>query len=223
MKRALPRYYRYKEIEFSCKKCKWKGKGSEADDDADDYGMPILCPKCYENVGYVMYPTQDEVLEFGSEKDKEGVRKRRKFVKEAEESKLKPDPFSKKDTKEIVKDLKTILGKDMSKFIVDKVDITLPKIDSKVPFKLKWSLVRDDQKRYTVVMHENQEIWRELAYYEGYYRFGDVAKILQNFYGVERMKDLIPMPNSELYLYGDALRSLDYVEEIRGELKTGIL
>lgn len=65
-----------------------------------------------------------------------------------------------------------------------------------------------------------REIWRELAWYEGYERFREVAVLLQRKYG-RALRDLVPRDESELYLYGDELDAPSRVEKVRAELARG--
>jgi hypothetical protein len=84
---------------------------------------------------------------------------------------------------------------------------------------LFWDFVEktDAGRHFTVIRNGDTEIWREIACYEGYERFGEVAQILIQKYG-KRLVDLIPTPKSEYYLYGDKIRSVGFIEEIRRSL-----
>jgi hypothetical protein len=63
----------------------------------------------------------------------------------------------------------------------------------------------------------DQEIWRELAYYEGYRRFAAVFEILRERYG-SRLAEVRPTPASELYLYGDKLSAPDTIDALNASL-----
>ena len=62
-----------------------------------------------------------------------------------------------------------------------------------------------------------REIWRELAYFEGYTRFEKVFAILGERYG-SRFREVRPTPESELYLYGDRLSAPDIVRRLNATL-----
>ncbi|MEJ7745382.1 MAG: hypothetical protein WKF61_01230 [Luteimonas sp.] len=69
----------------------------------------------------------------------------------------------------------------------------------------------------TLIRYGSEVIWREPAQYEGYERFIEVANLLKQKYG-DRLQDLVPSRNSELYLYGDALGSPSRISKFREEL-----
>ena len=83
-------YYQYKSTIFECDKCLWKGKGKQL-----TVGEPfnelfeVHCPNCSNNLGHINYPTFDEVLEFGSEKEKKQVREQITFHEGLKKSELK--------------------------------------------------------------------------------------------------------------------------------------
>lgn len=83
-----------------------------------------------------------------------------------------------------------------------------------------WDFVDAGTARMTVLRHHRNEIWRELALYEGYSRFREIVDILRQKYGV-RVADVVPTPASELYLFGDKLAALDHVQATRNALKKG--
>jgi hypothetical protein len=55
--------------------------------------------------------------------------------------------------------------------------------------------------------------------WEGYERFIEVAEILRKRYGTA-LRDLIPTPASELYLYGDELSSPRLIAQTRKRIFT---
>ena len=72
----------------------------------------------------------------------------------------------------------------------------------------------------SIVTCNGTVIWRERTGWEVYYRFGEIAAILQRKYGA-RIKDLVPAPGSEFALYGDSSRGNPYVQMIRERLASG--
>jgi hypothetical protein len=68
-----------------------------------------------------------------------------------------------------------------------------------------------------VLRHAGVEIWRELAYWEGYTRFETVFAILRERYG-RRLREVRPTDASELYLYGDCLTAPRTVTRLNATL-----
>jgi hypothetical protein len=89
----------------------------------------------------------------------------------------------------------------------------LPAVDSK-SFDLVWDFVESENEQRTVIRHGDYVLFSEPALWEGYERFEQVCKIVQEKYGV-RVKDLVPTHRSELYLYGDVLSSPTFVDVAR--------
>lgn len=69
-----------------------------------------------------------------------------------------------------------------------------------------------------VILFENQVIWREQAHWQDHERFALVAGILKDRYG-DRLEDLVPTRQAELYLYGDSLAAVHYVDAVRRGLR----
>ena len=89
---TLPPYYSYKQTTYNCKHCKWNGLGSltEMGDIGCDWNFfELLCPKCHELLGTVLFPTHDEVKLYGTEEEKKESNKREEFINEVNESRLK--------------------------------------------------------------------------------------------------------------------------------------
>ncbi|MGC4097341.1 MAG: hypothetical protein QM706_09510 [Nitrospira sp.] len=82
---------------------------------------------------------------------------------------------------------------------------------------IEWDMVGREWKHerlYTVLRHETQELWRERACWEGYERFQEIVNILKEKYG-HRLLDVVPTKASSLYLYGDSLRAIELIQDIR--------
>lgn len=78
----------------------------------------------------------------------------------------------------------------------------------------EFSLTWDFADGMTLLRQGNHVIFSEPAVYEGYARFEEVAQILKQRYGAA-LRDLVPSPSSELYLYGDSLSSSGRIEKCR--------
>ena len=83
--------------------------------------------------------------------------------------------------------------------------------------ELHWDFITEGEARYTVIRDGASIIWKELAFYEGFKRFGEVAMILKAKYG-NRLRDLEPTQESYLYLLGDSLAADGKILQIRGTL-----
>ncbi len=88
-------YYTYKSHQYRCDKCGWVGLGEElTPGDVYDGGFEVSCPKCGEFFELVLFPTVEEVLEFGNEEDKKQAREHMKFMDQVKAESLKsPDPL----------------------------------------------------------------------------------------------------------------------------------
>lgn len=84
--------------------------------------------------------------------------------------------------------------------------------------RIDWDFEECDGETWTVLRHDDDEIWRELAYYEGYERFAAVFDLLSERYGA-RLKEVRPTSASEMYLYGDKLSAPDTIARLNGSLK----
>ena len=95
----------------------------------------------------------------------------------------------------------------------------LPELDGD-RLVIDWDLEDRDNEKWTVLRHNDREIWRELAYYEGYQRFAAVFEILRERYG-ERLAEVRPTPASEMYLYGDKLSAPETIGRLNASLNGG--
>ncbi len=87
-------------------------------------------------------------------------------------------------------------------------------------FAVIWDFVNDDPSNSRTVMKVGDRVlFSEPAVYEGYERFAEVARILKAKYG-SHVKDLIPTERSRLYLYGDRLSALEFIDRVRRELSS---
>ena len=79
---------------------------------------------------------------------------------------------------------------------------------------MNWN-VPDAFSRTNQIRHGQRVIWEELALYESYHRFAEVARILKAIYG-DRLRDMVPTESSETYLSAPS-----FTDEIRQSLRTG--
>lgn len=83
--------------------------------------------------------------------------------------------------------------------------------------RIDWDLEERDDEHWTVLRHGDREIWRELAYYEGYERFAAVFELLRERYG-SRLAEVRPTSASEVYLYGDKLSAPQTIDALNASL-----
>jgi hypothetical protein len=84
---------------------------------------------------------------------------------------------------------------------------------------LLWDFKEEqDGTSWTVIRHGDQILWSERAVYEGAERFIEGMGILRQKYG-NRLVDLCPTDASGPYLYGDRIRTIDWIEQARASLR----
>ncbi|CAA0138253.1 Bis(5'-nucleosyl)-tetraphosphatase PrpE [asymmetrical] [Mycolicibacterium vanbaalenii] len=93
----------------------------------------------------------------------------------------------------------------------------LPDLDGE-QLVIDWDFEEHGDELWTVLRHNDIEIWREFAFWEGIDRFPEVVKILQARYGA-RLVELRPTPASTLWLWGDKLSAPDKVDAINASLQ----
>jgi len=82
-------YYEYKKESFKCSECGWTGKGAKTEiGEIFESVFEIDCPKCGNKVGSVMYPTEKEMLKYGTEEEKREIRERKEYLDKRNEPAL---------------------------------------------------------------------------------------------------------------------------------------
>jgi len=186
----MPNYYdNWKKQRFTCRNCGWQGTGADCPQGESFRELfEINCPACGEHVAVVSYPTIEEA-KHNWDKLSEGDRLLVSVVEQ------KQQDF---DARRL------------------KWPRQLPDIEEE-SFSLVWDEEDHPSSSDTVIKLGRQIIWREPAIYEGYERFGEVAKILRRRYG-PKLTDLIPTKRSLFCLYGDYLSAPRRVLESRARL-----
>ena len=168
-------YDNWRDEEFDCPACKWHGLGSALS--LGDYTWEYaerLCPVCEECITVVLHPT---IADARANWDKVSEWDR----KNIEAADAREADFERRKLRE---------------------PSQLPDIPER-SFVLHWEFADDGSRRETLIKHGDNVIFSEPAFYEGYERFIEVAEILHTRYAAA-LRDLVPTPVSELYLYGDA-------------------
>jgi hypothetical protein len=95
----------------------------------------------------------------------------------------------------------------------------LPDLDP-IPQTLTWDVIDADGEAWVVILNGEQEIWRELSFWENYKRFGEVAKILTKKYG-KTLRDLVLTDGAFCDFYGDRIGAVGYADRVREALARG--
>jgi len=145
----------YKELFFSCKKCDWNGTGKQANVGFDSSsGFPLLCPKCGKYIDWIdITVSLDELLKYGTEKDKAYARQQQLFYDSVTTSRLKSCD-------------------QLPEIESDKIVITLREEEPV-----------DGEDGYIVLYWNEQEIWREIRTFEYSHRYVELGHILKEKYG----------------------------------------
>lgn len=179
--------------------CGWSGEAGQGNREEYRQLYDISCPRCDRMLLIVPYPTHEETRVAAAaghpqaKADLGMVEQRESFLARAERQKL-------------------------------TADSELPDLDDD-EIVIEWDFeepAEQDEHRdgWTVLRQGDREIWRELALFEGYERFGEVLEILRARYGA-RLVDLRPTRESLYYLLGDNLRAAGTVRALRESLRNG--
>ncbi len=186
----MPSYYDdWQSAQFECKACGWKGSGTELIE-----GEPFSdlyeanCPKCRECVTTVMFPT----------------------IEEARSNWDKVPPLDRM--------MVEYMEAHQASFEARKLFAPeqLPDVEGD-DLVIVWDIDQFNGGD-TIIRYGNLELWREPAFYEGYWRFSEVVDLLMQKYG-ERVQDLVPTRKSGNFLYGDSGSASRYVEEYRRKMR----
>lgn len=191
------KYFEFESDRIVTCDCGWSGKSGHGN--REDYHelYEISCPKCDRMLFIVAYPTHEETREAAAAGNREAeqnlvvVTHREAFLARAEEHELTA-----------ASELPELEGDELI---------------------IAWDFeerTEDDERRdnWTVLRDGDRVIWREIAFYEGYERFGEVLEILRARYG-GRLADLRPTEASYNYLLGDVLRAGGIVKSLRRSLR----
>ena len=176
-------YYDYKkDAEIECLQCHWKGQVKDLEKEYYRELFDASCPKCDKMLLIVPYPTSEEIkqqVEMGNKEaigDYKGVLATEAYNKYFEARELKS-------------------AEQLPKIPGDKLDFV-------------WDyeeLPPDDLfSSETVIRYNEVVLWREPAFWEGWFRFNQVKDILKQKYG-NRFLSLTPTNASKIFLYGDDL------------------
>jgi tetratricopeptide (TPR) repeat protein len=185
-------YYDYDRDEpLTCPSCGWSGRGADNEEYFEEL-LDVRCPRCDRMVLIVSLPTGEETRAAAAAGNPDA------------QGEL-PDVEARETFLERAQGLEL------------KEAAQLPELGGK-RLVIEWDFeVRGDD-RWTVLRHGRREIWRELAYWEGYERFAEVFALLRERYG-SRLAEVRPTPASEVYLYGDELSAPQTIECLNASLR----
>ena len=195
--RSFGYYDRWQDEVLVCTRCGWRGKFNEGLVDYYETLMDCTCPSCLS----LEESTMLAVVHYPS----------------LEESKAQGDQLTEAEKQSVVEREKWEAELEASRL---KSADQLPELPGS-RLRLSWDWEQGEEGRHeTVIKCGDKVVWREPATYEGYERFVEVVSILMSKYG-ERLLDVEPTPDSEYYLYGDRLSSVDTVNAARSRLAEG--
>lgn len=172
-------YYDDIARDWTCEKCGWKGKCSEAPGETFDDLCEVDCPKCHSRLGLLVYPTTEEVRQAaaqGHESAKTDLMMVE--IKDARWNRFEREKLKSPD------DLPELSGAHLH---------------------ITWDESNGDLwEQRTVLRIGSRVLWEEPVFYEGWWRYNEVKEILRVKYG-ERFCALIPTQKSMLNLLGDDL------------------
>lgn len=98
-------------------------------------------------------------------------------------------------------------------------DSPLPELPGET-LVIEWDFVEEGEEHVTVLRHKGLELWRELAFWEGFERYQEVAVLLHQRYGA-RLRGLVPTSAADVWLLGDRLWTIGAVGTIQARLAAG--
>ena len=194
-------YYDYESGRTISCDCGWSGKSAEGNQEEYSELFDVSCPACDRMLLIVPYPTHEETRAAAAKGDNPEARLELAMVKQREAFHARAEEHELTEASQ----LPDLEGDEL----VIEWDLEDPNPDLSGPEGDAW----------TVLRHGDRVIWRELAFWEGYERFGEVLEILRARYG-ERLADLRPTEASWYPLYGDVLSSPGHVDRLRDSLRT---
>jgi len=185
------KYWDYdRDVALTCPSCGWTGRGGDHEEYFEAL-LDVTCPDCDSMLLIVSFPTAEETRAAAAAGDPRA---------QAELPHL--------DAREaFLKRARALALKEPGQ---------LPLLEGDA-LHIDWDYEERDAEHWTVLRHGGQEIWRELAYFEGYERFAKVFEILRERYG-SRLAEVRPTPASTVYLYGDKLSAPETIERLNASL-----
>lgn len=185
-------YWQYDDdAPLECPRCSWNGTAKGHEEVFSEL-LEVRCPSCQSMLLIVLFPTDAETRAAAADGNAAAT---------AELPAL--DARNKRRARS-------------EQLQLDRPD-QLPDLPGST-WRIDWDFEKSEGESWTVLRHQGTEIWRELAFWEGYARFATVFEILRKRYG-SGLIEVKPTPNSELYLYGDRLSAPESVRRLNASLR----
>jgi hypothetical protein len=186
------RFWEYdRHAVLTCPGCAWTGCGADNEETFSEL-LDVRCPKCDRMLLIVAYATADETRAAAAAGNERAVA----ALQSIDEQESRVRRAESRELKE-ASQLPDLIG---------------------VEVRIEWDFEERGGEKWTVLRHEGSEIWRELAFWEGYERFAEVFKLVRERYGA-RLVEVRPTVASELYLYGDRLSAPKRIKELNESLR----
>ena len=186
----LPDYYsNWEKDDYDCQRCGWSGKGADCPQGECFTDLVEMdCPKCHKCLIVVMFPTLNDMRDNWGELDK--AEKMQYLIVEKHNEDFEDSRLKSLDQ------LPDLEGDDLV---------------------LVWDIDDRQSGGNTLIKFGEKILWRETAFFEGYWRFIEISELLKEKYQ-DQLQDLVPTRKSELYLYGDKITSPRTVKKCREKL-----
>jgi hypothetical protein len=185
--KAFKYYSDWQRELFNCARCGWTGTVSGLDlDDPSGGAATIQCPKCYRSIGVVVFPNLSDTEEAAAQGNEEAMRELPGMRERLNHFQVRMDKFAREKLQSIDQ---------------------LPELpESSLEFL--WDIEDAQGETYQIIRLGDNEVWRELAYFDSIPRFDEVKEVLRDKYGA-RFKSLRPTADSLEWLCGDNAGKLD--------------
>lgn len=180
-----------RDAEITCPDCGWTGCGADNEELYQEL-LDVKCPQCDRMLLIVSFPTSEETRAAAAA----GHERAQAELPNVDER----EAFLDRADRLELKSADQLPDLEGDRLVID------------------WDFDERDDERWTVLRYKEREIWRELAYWEGYKRFAAVFALLQKKYAA-RLAQVRPAPASEIYLYGDKLSAPDTVDRLNASLQ----
>jgi hypothetical protein len=187
-------YNQNRDTPLTCAACGWTGYGSDHEHVHGNL-LDVSCPECGTTILIVPFPTLEQT-QVAADAGNTGAQEE---LPRMEARQIEHQSFLRRATPQELRDATELPDLDGDRLVID------------------WDFEETGEERWTVLRHGIHELWREVAYFEGYGRFEDVFNILRTRYG-SRLAEVRPTPGSELYLYGDKPSSQQVIADLNASL-----
>jgi hypothetical protein len=187
-----------RDTPLTCPVCGWTGSAEENMDVHDDL-FDVCCPKCDRMILIVRFPTVAETRAAAAT----GNQRAAASLPSMEAQQKARSEWWNRASESLLRDAAQLPDLDGDRLVI------------------VWDIETIDDEQWTVLRHDDQEICREMAFWEGIGRFADVVEILRSRYG-RRLVEVRPTPASEPYLWGDKYGVDKTIESINAALRVNV-